>query len=295
MRRFGSASLAVLLVASVLTVVPLGPLGGRVPEAGAQTAAGVTFSTTAITVGEFGGHRDGSGEESYTIVLDTKPTHDVEIGIQSSDTNAVWVKTGPGTGERTDNAITFTPSDWNVAQEVTARGRNDNINNPDDKRTATFMHTATSDDASYNGLDIEDVIVTVTDDDTAGVSVSHGGRTLNQNEGDGFNYEVKLVTQPTHDVRITVTPADSARVKVGPTVGPAKASHSITFTPTTWDRRRTIRVTPVADKIVPTRSLTRVRLPTSASPTPPCPPTPTTTGSTSRCSPSGCATWTVPG
>ena len=131
-------ALAALLVASLLTVAPLGPLGAPVPEARAQTPppAGVTFSTNAISVGEFGGHEDGSGETSYTIVLDTKPTHDVEIGIQSRDTNAVWVKTGPGYGRSEPTTRSPSPqSNWNVAQEVTARGRNDYIDNPDDKRT----------------------------------------------------------------------------------------------------------------------------------------------------------------
>ncbi len=250
------------MVLAVLMGAPLGLPIGSVPEAGAQTAAGVIFSTNAISVGEYGGHPDGSGETSYTIKLATKPTHDVEILIQSSDTNAVWVKTGQGTGAQTDNTITFTPLNWNVAQEVTARGRNDYIDNTGDKRTATFMHTSKSDDTNYDSLDIADVTVTVTDDDTLRVGVATGGssvagRTFDRKEGLSLPYTVRLGTEPTHDVRITVTPADPARVKVGKNSEDSGDSYSITFTPADWDNpdptkindTRTLRLLPVADKI----------------------------------------------
>ena len=114
-------------------------------------AVGVTVTPTALTVPENG------GTAPYTVVLNSAPTANVVIAV------AVTPDDPPATISTA--SLTFTTANWNAAQTVTVTGRNDNMDNPGDRRTATITHGATSTDTGYNTVTIASVTVTVTDDD----------------------------------------------------------------------------------------------------------------------------------
>ena len=114
-------------------------------------AVGVTVTPTALTVPENG------GTAPYTVVLNSAPTANVVIAV------AVTPDDPPATISTA--SLTFTTANWNAAQTVTVTGRNDNMDNPGDRRTATVTHTPTGGDAVYNRVNIASVTVTVTDDD----------------------------------------------------------------------------------------------------------------------------------
>ena len=80
----------------------------------------------------------------------------------------------------------------------------------------------------FDAVTIAGVAVTVTDDDAAGAAVSE--TTLTVAEGGSATYTVRLNTQPTSDVVISVTASGNTDV----TVSPAR----LTFTPSNWARRR---------------------------------------------------------
>ena len=61
---------------------------------------------------------------------------------------------------------------------------------------ATLSHTVTSTDGGYNGITVSEVAVTVTDDETAGVSVTPTRLTIA--EGGSDSYEVVLTSEPAH-------------------------------------------------------------------------------------------------
>ena len=111
---------------------------------------GVTVSKTALTVTE----EDTTGD-SYTVVLDTQPTADVTVTV------AVPAGTGVTTNPTT---LTFTTSNWNTPRTVTVTAGNDADLTND---TVTLTHRAMSADTHYNGITIDDVTVTVNDNDTA--------------------------------------------------------------------------------------------------------------------------------
>ena len=122
------------------------------------TTAGVTVSKTALTVTE-----ENTTGDSYTVILGTQPTADVTVtvaGYASTD-----VTPSPLT-------LTFTPTDWDMAQTVTVTAGNDADTVND---SVTLTHSATSGDTDYSGITIAGVTVTVEDDDTA---VGLCGRTL---------------------------------------------------------------------------------------------------------------------
>ena len=181
--------------------------------------AGVTVGQTVFTVSEDG------GTGTYTLVLNTAPTADVIIAVASSDTLAATVSS---------TSLTFTPTDWNTAQTVTVTGVSDTALGG---RTAIVTHTAASGDTVYDRVAIDPVTVTVTDDDTAGVTVSETTRTVAE-DGGTDTYTVVLNTLPLDNV--TITPASSD-------TDVAIVSAALTFTSSTWDTPQTVTVTGVND------------------------------------------------
>ncbi len=122
-------------------------------EMDAPEAAGVTVSTTALTVTE----EDTSGD-SYTVVLDSQPTANVVVTVAGhSGTDVLPAPT----------TLTFTTVNWDTAQTVTVKGVND-TDIVDD--TVNLTHTVTSTDTDYDGITIDGVTVTVADNDTAKVT-----------------------------------------------------------------------------------------------------------------------------
>ncbi len=110
-------------------------------------SAGITLSEGAVSVAENG------GTATYTVVLDSQPTGEVIITPSSSDTGAATVAP----------ILTFTAQNWNVAQEITVTGVNDDIDNPGDTRSATLSHRVAG--GGYDGVVPGTVAVTVNDDD----------------------------------------------------------------------------------------------------------------------------------
>ena len=123
----------------------------RMPPDGTTTdPPGVTVSPTALTVTE----EDTTGD-SYTVVLDSQPTADVEVMVAGYSGTAVTP---------TPSTLTFTSVNWDTSQTVTVKAGADADTEND---TVTLTHSAASTDSDYNGnsITIDDVTVTVTDDD----------------------------------------------------------------------------------------------------------------------------------
>ena len=126
-------------------------IGGDDGHAAVPTAAGVTVSKPALTVTE----EDADGD-SYTVVLDTRPTADVTVTVAGH----------AGTDVTPDPAtLTFTASNWDTARTVTVTAADD-ADTADD--TVSLTHRAASTDTDYSGIEIAEVTVTVNDNDTAG-------------------------------------------------------------------------------------------------------------------------------
>ena len=119
-----------------------------VTRAAGTPTAGVTVSKSALTVTE----QDATGD-SYTVVLDSRPTANVTITIGGQSGTDVTAVPSP---------MTFTPMNWNTAQTVTVTAGND-TDTADD--TVSLTHSATSTDTDYSGITIAGVTVTVDDND----------------------------------------------------------------------------------------------------------------------------------
>ena len=183
-------------------------------------AAGVTVTPTALTVPE------GSNAK-YTVVLDTQPSADVTISVSfasGSDEDITVDKT----------SLTFTPDNWNAAQEITVLAAEDDdaING-----AATIEHTASG--GRYSGVTVSSVTAIEADNDTAGVTVTP--TVLTVTEGSNAKYTVVLDTQPSGDVTISVSFASGSDEDI--TVDKT----SLTFTPDNWSMAQEVTVTAAVD------------------------------------------------
>ncbi len=181
---------------------------------------GLTLSRTSLSVPE-------GGRGTYTVKLNTQPSADVTVDITGA-TSDVGVS---------DNSLTFTTLNWNRAQTVTVTSLTDDNLDQDDL-VVTLTNTTSSGDSDYNSLPTRDVTVTVVDNDTVGLVVSKSS--LQINEGEEDTYTVALGTVPSQDVVVNITGAtDNASIDLT----------SLTFTPSDWNRPRTVTVTAGDDDV----------------------------------------------
>ena len=176
---------------------------------------GITFTPASLTVGE-------AGVGTYGVRLNAAPTADVTVAI-SSDNPDVTVNT---------SSLTFTTVNYATNQRVDVTAAED-ADAADD--TANLRHRPSG--GGYGSGQNKDFMVTVTDDDTAGLMLSTP--TLGVDEAGQNTYTVKLQTQPTTTVTVTVSSDDTDAATVsGPT---------LRFTTSNWDTEQTVTVRGVND------------------------------------------------
>jgi hypothetical protein len=100
------------------------------------------------------------GTATFTLVLNTRPTDNVTIGLSSSDTSE---------GTVSPSSVTFTSANWNTPLTVTATGVDDQVVDGNILYTL-ITAAATSTDVNYNGLNGDDVGVTNYDNDETPIS-----------------------------------------------------------------------------------------------------------------------------
>ena len=174
----------------------------------------LSVSATALRLAE-----GGSG--AYTVALATRPDGNVTVTIASDNAD---VTTQPA-------SLTFTTANWNTAQRVTVSAASDGDTAND---TATLTHTASG--GGYGDAPPVSVAVSVTDDDTAGLSITP--TVLNLIENGISAYIVSLTAQPSANVTVSIA-SDNPDVTVRPT--------ALTFTPTNWATPQAVLVITRAD------------------------------------------------
>ena len=177
---------------------------------------GLVFSTNSLTVAE-------GNTGTYTVKLNSWPTAQVTVAISS---DIMDVSVNPAT-------LTFTTGNWNSTQTVTATANEDDI---DEGTGVTASLTHDADGGDY-GSESGSVSVMVTDNDTRGVIVSESSLTIEEGEDD--TYTVKLMSAPTNDVTIGVSPGNGISV----------SSSSLTFTDSDWGMAQTVTVSATDNRI----------------------------------------------
>ena len=225
--------------------IDLGPTGTQAPSSVTLTIA--DDDTAGFTVTQTGGATavsEPQTEDTFTVVLDSRPTANVTVTATAGSTTEYEVKSGSG-AYGSSTALTFAPASWNTAQTVTVRARDDNSN--DGSHTSNITLAVTSTDANYGSdttVPDQTVSVTVADDDTPNlVVVESSGATVVSEPQTMDSFTVALATLPTANVTVAATAGDSTEceVRVG-TSGAYANSVTLTFTTTTWSTPQTLTV-----------------------------------------------------
>ncbi len=211
------------------------------------TVTVVDDDTASVTVTETGGTAvtEGGANDTYTIVLNSEPTADVVLTIQTStNVNDIQLN-GAGVGSTT--AITFTSGtsgNWDIPQTVTVAAIDDFVF--EGSETSIVTHTATSPDTLYNNITIDPVSVTITDNDVADVTVTQSGGTTDVTEDSGGTdtYQLVLTSIPTATVLIMADPDDQLDLGAGTGV-----PITMTFQPIAWNVPQTVTITAVDDTV----------------------------------------------
>ena len=208
------------------------------PVAGPEP--GVTVDPPAEDLPPEGLSVPEGGSAEYTLVLDTEPTHDVTITVNSpaGDDNLTAAPT----------SLTFTTANWNAEQTVTVSAAEDadgmaGIRN--------FSHTVVSTDGIYGGIGAPAVKAVEADNDTIGVIISP--TTLSVPEGGSATYTVRLGTKPLEDVTVEATrdqrSDDDLTVSSDTDTDTDTDTDSVTlaFTNSNWNTEQTVTVSAAED------------------------------------------------
>ena len=178
---------------------------------------GITFTPAARTI------REGA-TGTYDVKLNTAPTADVTVAISSDNPDVTVNK----------SSLTFTTVNYATNQRVTVTAAQD-ADAADG--TANLTHRPSGGD--YSAGEAKDFMVTVTDDDTAGLVLS--ATTLGVDEAGQNTYTVKLQTQPTVTVTVTVSSDDTGAATA------TVSGSTLIFTASNWDTEQTVTVEGVDD------------------------------------------------
>ncbi|AFZ23572.1 hypothetical protein Cylst_1281 [Cylindrospermum stagnale PCC 7417] len=191
------------------------------------TGVNITDNDTAGIIINDGGSLDVSEAgvtDSYSIVLNSQPTADVTISINSGNQVTTDLTT-----------LTFTAANWNVAQTVTATAVDNAV--AQGTRTVQILSTATSSDSLYNNV-TKTTGVNIKDNDTAGIIINDGG-SLDVSEGASDSYSIVLNSQPTADVTISINSGNQLTTDLT----------TLTFTAANWNVAQTVTATAVDDAL----------------------------------------------
>jgi hypothetical protein len=190
-----------------------------------DTAGFTVTPTSGLVTTETG------GTASFSVKLNSQPTANVTIGLSSSDTTE---------GSVSPASLTFTSANWNTAQNVTATGVDDSV---DDGDIAYSIITApaSSSDSTYNLLNPANVAATNQDNDTAGITVSPTSGLVTSETGGIATFTIKLDSQPIADVIVSLSSSDATEGQID--------AGSLTFTSANWNSAQTVSVSGVNDDL----------------------------------------------
>ena len=187
--------------------------------------AGLTISKEEVLVTE------GGTEDTFTVALATKPTSNVVITVSSSDTGEATVSPAQ---------LTFTPGNWNTAQDVVVTGIDDSAVDGNQSSVISLAVVDASSADEYDSVASGSVTATTTDNDSAGMGATP--ISTSTAEGGTTTFTVVLNTQPSSDVVVSATSSDTGEATL--------SLAQLTFTNANWNIAQEVVVTGVIDGLV---------------------------------------------
>lgn len=192
-------------------------------------SAGITVSPLMVTLAEAG------PTMAFTVAANTPPTDNVTVPLTSGDPTEFSIP-----------ASVVLPSGSTAPVMVTVTPIDDDIDDGDVVAAAITGDPTSAGDAVYDALGAADVIdpmITVTDDDTAGITVTPGAPEPMQTDETGLtaNFTVVLDSEPTGNVTVDLYSSDLSEANL--------SMASLVFTNANWDTPQGVTVTGLDDFI----------------------------------------------
>ncbi|EOQ90235.1 putative lipoprotein [Leptospira yanagawae serovar Saopaulo str. Sao Paulo = ATCC 700523] len=209
-----------------------GPVFPSVTNTDNDVPGFILTSPGSLTISENGGILN------FTIRLSSQPPPGSTVTLTGiNENNAI-------TNVNTTSLV-FTNANWNIDQFIQVTTNNNSID--EDTRTVTLqfgsVDTGGSADPIYNAVSPPTQIsFFVTDDDTAGITVTPVGGLVVHENGTPFTetFTVVLNSQPTQTVNLpTVSSSNTSEITVSPS--------SLSFTAANWNTPQTVTITSVLD------------------------------------------------
>ncbi len=188
---------------------------------------GIVVTPTSGTTTEAG------GTATFTFTLTSEPLDEVTIPINNYDATE---GTGPA-------SVVLDASNWNTGVELVVTGVDDFIVDGDETYTINTGNPSSAGDTAYNvliGSDVDQLSITNTDNDVAGIVVTPTSGTTTE-AGGTATFTFTLTSEPLDEVTIPINNYDASE-GTGPT--------SVVLDATNWDTGVELVVTGVDDFIV---------------------------------------------
>ena len=185
----------------------------------------VEFGASAYTVAE-------GASQSITVTLNVDPERTLIIPI---------VATGQDGATAADYSLppSVTFNDGEMEKSFTFTAIQDNI---DDDGESVQLGFGTMPDTRVSPGTTDDVTLSITDDDTAALVVSRASLTVG--EGESSSYTVRLATEPTASVTVTISGHAGTDLTLS---GATLTNNALTFTAANWNTAQTVTVTVAHD------------------------------------------------
>lgn len=188
-------------------------------------SAGVSVTPTSLTISE------PNTTGVFTIALTSQPTATVTIALTSTDTTECTVPA----------SVSLDSSNWATGAPVTVTAVDDVVSDGSQPCTVQTGLTSSTDPTYSNTFNPADVVVTVNDNDVPGFTITPTSGLTTTETGGAAAFTVRLNTEPTAGVILTLTSGDTTEGMVSPA--------SVSFTTLDWDSPQTVTVTGVNDDV----------------------------------------------
>jgi hypothetical protein len=189
--------------------------------------AGVNVTPTTLTVAE------PNISQTYSVTLTSQPFPGETVTIGTGGFNTVWITV-------TGAPLVFNETNWNVAQLVTVTAIDNFLD--DNTRATTVANSVTGSNPSTRYGDgtvtAASVVVTINDDDVAGVTVNPTALTVAE-PNTSQTYTVRLTSQPFPGETVTIGTGGFDASWITVTGAP------LVFNETNWNITQTITVTAI--------------------------------------------------
>ena len=209
---------------------------GLTPSRGEYVfSASVTPLSDIVLSKSFIRTTESGGSDTFTVRLAEQPTGSVDINL---------IVSNEFEGTVTPASLVFTSDDWNLPQEVTVTGVNDDVADGNVQYSITL--SATSADSRYHEL-TQIVSATNLDDDVVGIDLNVTAITMQ--EGTMSTFAVVLHSQPVGNVILEIS-SDAPWQGVVSSGGQESAGTiSLTFTSGNWGTPQIITVSSLDNTI----------------------------------------------